>query len=459
MTQSRGEDTRARAALLAEVARCPRCREPLSASGDALSCVACQSTFANLGAVPTLVSDRQGLVRTCQEQLAAFEAMMERTALELQKQLGRFDLLPSTRQRLERIASANSSNRSAIAALFAAVGLTFDPIALERARKRAGDDTRVVQYFEQVLRDWGWPASDQNQASLARLRHVAGDGQPLGKTLVLGAGPARLAYDLHRALAPELTIALDLDPFVLLVAHEVLFAGGLTLVETPIDPAAPDMAALPRRLEREGDEPRRFACVLANAFEPPFADGSFDTIVTPWFIDVAAEDFRDVLALVARLLRPGGRWLNDGPLLYKTSSFDLRYSQYEVLELLRLAGFRVDQQTATEARYLRSPDSAHARTETVLSFCATKQQPVAEDAFEATPNWIVLRHLSVPAFVRGAASGPPVVAQILSLVDGSRCINDIAAIVQQAMQPPPGMTIVDIVSGLLLQAYRAQRVP
>lgn len=445
------------APLLAQVARCPRCRGPLDVRGSELGCLACDVTFPNIGRVPILVSEHESLVRDWREQLAAFEAMMERTALELRSELGRFDLLPRTRQRLERLASANGANRSAIATLFAEAGLVTDPIALERAQAEARAGAGIVQYYEQAVRDWGWPGSDQNQASLARVLHVAGREQPLGKTLVLGAGASRLAYDLHSALAPELTVALDLDPFVLLVAHSVLFGDGLALVETPIDPAGPDVAAVPRRLQREGDPPRRFACVLADAFDPPFEDASFDTVVTPWFIDVAADDFRDVLGLVSVLLREGGRWLNDGALLYKTSSYDLRYSQEEVLELLELGGFRIDVRTTAEVTYLHSPDSAHARTERVLSFCATKQDGAVEEVDAATPRWVLLRHLSVPAFVHSVPSGPPLVAKLLSLVDGSRCINEITELVEDMVRPPPGMASVDIVGGLLLQAYRDQR--
>lgn len=379
---------------------------------------------------------------------------MERTALELQSALGRFDLLPTTRQRLERIKSANSSNRRAIATLFAEAGLLADPISRQRAQAEARPGTAVVQYFEQALRDWGWPHSDQNRASLARLLHVAGRDQPLGKTLVLGAGASRLAYDLHCSLEPELTLALDIDPFALLVAHAVLFADGLALVETPVDPASAEVAAVPRSLQRPSAPPRRFACVLADAFEPPFEEHSFDTIVTPWFVDVVADDFRDVLGLVSELLRPGGRWLNDGALLYQTSSYDLRYSQREVLELLELGGFRIEAQTSAEVSYLHSPDSAHARTESVLCFCATKHDGPVQEVDAATPRWVLLRHLSVPVFVRSTPSGPSLLATILGLVDGSRCVNEITDLVEAMVQPPSGMTSGDIVAGLLLQAYR-----
>lgn len=443
----------AQAALIASVALCVHCQGQLVARDDGLACLACQAVFESLGPVPMLVSDRASRMRQWRQELAEFEVMMHRTRLELEAELGRFDLLPSTRLRLERIASANHSNRAAIAALFAPA-VTACPIALERAEQRGGEGSRIVQYFEHVLRDWGWRDSVQNQASLARLTTVVGPGHELGKVLVLGAGAGRLAYDLHRAFSPEVTLAFDLDPFVLLVAHAVLFGSGAALVETPIDPAAPKDAALPRDLHREGDPPQNFALLLGDAFEPPFAAASFDTVITPWFIDVATEDFRDVIGLVSYLLRPGGRWLNDGALLYKTSNFDRRFSSQEVLELLELAAFRVDAHSAAEVSYLHSPDSAHARTEGVLTFSATKLAGPVADPDAPVPSWVILRYLSVPAFVRPLPSASPVVARVLSLVDGARSINDIADSVVQLLQPPPGMAVVDIVGALLLQAYR-----
>ena len=444
----------AQASILADVARCCHCEGKLEARGNAFVCLVCHSSFENLGPIPALLGDREGLLRKSRQALADFEVMMQRAGLELQAQLGRFDLLPSTRQRIAHIASANRANRAAITTLFASLAVTADPIALERAERQGGGGAHVAQYFEQVLRDWGWGDSAQNHSSLERLLGVTGNERRLGRTLVLGAGPGRLAYDLHRALAPELTVALDIDPFVLLVAHAVLFEDGVSLVETPIDPGTPEQAALVRQLRRQGEPPEGFALVFADAFEPPFAEASFDTVITPWFIDVAAEDARDVIALVSHLLRPGGRWLNDGPLLYQTPNFALRYSRQELFELLKLAGFRIDLHTLTEVPYLRSPDSAHARTESVLSFGAIKEpSAVAEDAAE-TPNWVLLPHLRVPSFPHSAPSGPPVLARVLSLVDGSRSIHEIAEAMEPELQAPPGMTLVDVVGALLLQSYR-----
>jgi hypothetical protein len=39
-----------------------------------------------------------------------------------------------------------------------------------------------------------------------------------------------------------------------------------------------------------------------------------DAVLTDYFIDAAAVDFADLIVAIARVLRPGGCWLNRGPL-------------------------------------------------------------------------------------------------------------------------------------------------
>ena len=56
--------------------------------------------------------------------------------------------------------------------------------------------------------------------------------------------------------------------------------------------------------------------VAADALQAPFADGVFDTVVTPWFIDIIGEPFARVAARVNLPLKPGGRWINTGSLAF-----------------------------------------------------------------------------------------------------------------------------------------------
>src|SRR5690606_32887966 len=67
----------------------------------------------------------------------------------------------------------------------------------------------------------------------------------LGRTLVLGAGAGRLAYDIHTQLAPDTTVALDFNPLLMIIARRVTQGENVELYEFPIAPrTAADQAVL-----------------------------------------------------------------------------------------------------------------------------------------------------------------------------------------------------------------------
>jgi carnosine N-methyltransferase len=106
---------------------------------------------------------------------------------------------------------------------------------------------------------------------------------------------------------------------------------------------------------------------------PPFADESFDTVVTPWFIDRVPPDLAAFMGTVRNLLRPGGRWLNQGPLVYpEHMPFEKRYAREELFELARAAGLVVGDWSRTSQHYLVSPLSGNGKIESVLSFVAKR---------------------------------------------------------------------------------------
>lgn len=68
--------------------------------------------------------------------------------------------------------------------------------------------------------------------------------------------------------------------------------------------------------------------------------GNYDVIVTLFFIDTA-RNLLTYLETIHRLLRPGGTWLNLGPLLYGTAPF-LQLSLDEIISLAEAVGFRFE---------------------------------------------------------------------------------------------------------------------
>ena len=73
-----------------------------------------------------------------------------------------------------------------------------------------------------------------------------------------------------------------------------------------------------------------FHLVLADALRPPFPEESFDTVVTPWLIDIISEDLPVFSARINRLLKSEGRWVNFGSLAFSSHEQTRRYSPEEV---------------------------------------------------------------------------------------------------------------------------------
>ena len=116
-----------------------------------------------------------------------------------------------------------------------------------------------------------------------------------------------------------------------------------------------------RRLSAPAPARAGLELVAADALQPPFADGAFDTVVTPWFVDIIGEPFARVAARVNLLLKPGGRWINFGSLAFSRAAHAERFGLEEVLESMpRPASPRFTVRENTMP-YMRSPASRHSR--------------------------------------------------------------------------------------------------
>lgn len=86
--------------------------------------------------------------------------------------------------------------------------------------------------------------------------------------------------------------------------------------------------------------------LIEGDFTTAFAKhtGQYDIIVTLFFIDTA-RSLISYLETIHRLLRPGGRWINLGPLLYGTSPF-VQLSLDEIVALSARIGFEFQETDA-----------------------------------------------------------------------------------------------------------------
>ena len=306
----------------------------------------------------------------------------------------------------------------------------------------------LIGYYSNIFRDWAWN-NGENETLIGPLRDllVADQQKALGKCLTLGAGAGRLSYDLHREYKPELSVALDINPLLVFLASRVMAGEVVPLFEFPIAPieesAVNQNCSAPQAIGC--DEPFVFA--LGDGLNPPFKAASFDTVVTPWLVDVIPQNLSEFIPTINRLLTKGGVWLNTGSLAFFHQDESWRYTPAEVIDLLKENGFEVISTTRQTVPYLQSPLSGHGRTETLFSFSARKVEDVKSSVrYEYLPPWILDTKEPIPNLAEFlvASSNHLLQAQILAAVDGKRCVTEIGVLVAQkyGLDPKEATTAV-----------------
>lgn len=392
---------------------CPTCRGQLARQDEQFGCTQCRAVYPTLAGVPCLLPEPARWRASWRQQLTELTRAAQETLSMFEKELRKPALLANTRVRLQtQIALTKQTLNELVGIIEPAAG----PNAENGLTTPRIDPLNTFHYLH---RDWAETAENGN--ALACVERVL-DGAPLGRLLVLGAGAGRLAYDLHRAQRATLTVALDIDPLVALVAHEMTSGGHIELTEARSNATEMSRFGVLRTLQAPAGAVDRFHVLLANGLQPPVRDQTFDTVLTPWFIDVVPHDLRDFMRVLSRVLVPGGRWLNYGPLLFPPSRpAAYRYAREEVAEIALAAGFEITRETDELVRFAYSPLAARGRLEHCIAFSARKVEPKAD-------AWLQIPHLPIPDFPGRAQLRHESAAfnAIIALVDGRRSIDDIA---------------------------------
>jgi uncharacterized protein YbaR (Trm112 family) len=436
---------------LTDLLACPRCDAmPLAENGVTRHCNGCKTEFRAVGGIPWLFADPDAALGEWRNRLQFELQRLAREAQLLQAELNGHVPLPQTRKRLELQMQATMDHRKALQHLLAPVGLqslqaTFEShLAL---RTRLPRDQGLHTYYANVHRDWVW-GETENCLALNEIRLVLAarneHGEQTGETLVLGAGACRLAYDMHMTFGASLTVAMDFNPLLLLIAKAVTRGDSLQLHEFPIAPKSMEDFAILRELSAPTPVEEGFELVLGDVLRAPFRPGSFDTVVTPWLVDIVFEEFPVLASRINRLLKTGGRWINFGSLAFDNAEHARRYGPEETITIISDAGFGQPYVHENTIPYMCSPASRHGRQETVFAFAAEKNsEAVPPDRHKALPDWIVTGREPVPltpSFQTQALS-TRIYSYIMSLIDGRRTIEDMAKILEQQKLMPQAEAI------------------
>jgi|GEM_PF-1293669 len=444
---------------------CPVCAKDLNGprcESYGFHCESCSSEFFALGEIPCLFTTGIQQKNLWQHQMAMMEQQGGEALEHLEYILEGYDVSALTRSRLGQAHAAMRESLEMIMGQLRDAGLKsqrfppFEQINVDNP----------TEYYHHILRDWAWDAEPSqhfkthvNDANLQRVLDIWQTPQP-GKMLFLGAGAGRLSWDLHKALKPEFTIAADINPFLLTCAQSLIRSRkAITLPELYTYPQI-GFPYAKSWLMQPPDDPdqlhKSWFALGADVWNMPLKEGSVDTVVTSWLLDVTGGDAKDLIQVISFLLKPGGQWINTGPLLYSGQlSFDLKYSAEEILDFADMAGFDLQRQSVEEVAHMASPLNARYHHEQVWSFSARKRteartlpRPGLNDEW-LTPPWLILHHQPVPDMDFQCELGHEFIAQVLNLVDGKRSLYLIAQMVQPTL--PEGVDAKDAVAALFGQ--------
>jgi SAM-dependent methyltransferase/uncharacterized protein YbaR (Trm112 family) len=427
---------------------CPRCGGELvgqacpAPASCSWICDLCDLEYPVLGGVPWLFADpsaaRAAWRNRHDHARARIEADRKRVMEVLRAdrtpadaESGQATINSATRTRLERLAAGQSAYLAEIDAILEPVlGCGGAPLESHAALRTALPAAQgLLTYESNVFRDWCWGAAE-NAAALEEVRALLPPGAR-HRILVLGSGAGRLAYDLHQASAAELTVALDINPLLACVGHRVSRGETLELTEFPLAPRSPGDVAVARSLLAPAPARPGLVFVLGDALQAPFVAGAFDVVVTPWLLDILEVPADLLVARINRLLAPGGAWINHGSVGFCHADPAERLTADELLERVRVRGFAVAATREREVPYLCCPESRHRRLEQVLTFRADRLAECPLPPYRALlPDWIVDGSLPIPATpaFRSQAVATRTHAYIMSLIDGARSLNDVAAV-------------------------------
>lgn len=424
---------------LAEALGCPRCGRNLVAADRELACDSCSARYPVFGGLPCLVPDPLFWRALWLRRLGSYATGVGLRVSALRDEAQSRDVLPRTSSRLRRLADGLLVSVERMNELFEPLRGEADDLACEAIppRPEPGEQTAILECYENLFRDWSWGGGEC--AKTLELVAPLLPERP-ARVAVYGAGTGRLAIDIHEACAPDCTFALDVNPFPFLVTARLLAGEAIALPELPVDPVSDEVVVVDRLLSGPATRRDGLALIYADALRAPFTPASLDVVVTSWFIDVARADVRTTAAAINRVLRPGGVWVNIGPLRFAAVQ-SRAYSIEEVLDVVSASAFELTCHDRHYLPYFHSPVSGNWRSDLAFRFAARKTGDASPvDVPEAIPPWVANPFLPVPVTPAMAVLGRTSVftTTVLSMIDGERSIVEMARQMGSSWNVHPG---------------------
>jgi hypothetical protein len=431
------------ASPLLESLICPACnhkQSKITVKPQALQCNQCDKEFplfqCSDETVPWLFAQPKLNLLEWKARLNGFLYLNQQTQQRFKAGQKDKRLSKIGQKRINKLFNAYQQQAIQVQNLLAPLNLNEqDELALNKPIDRFQSKIPKVQgltsYYDNIFRDWAWD-NGENEQMLAAIDDVLPKQHQLGKLLTIGTGAGRLSYDIHQQYSPSYSVLLDINPLLLFAACQAIQGNQFKLNEFPIAPLNKDSFVTEQICRAPNSIKENIFYLLADGMNLPFKSKSFETVLTPWLIDIIPQNLRDYIPRINSCMTIGGSWLNTGSLAFFHKQPSWCYSEEEVIELIEKNGFEIITIKRSSIQYLHSPLSAHGRVESVFSFHAKKiKDVVIPTKYEYLPDWIRNPDKSIPKRYEHEidSSKHLLQAQVLGAIDGVRSIEQIGELV------------------------------
>lgn len=409
---------------------CPSCSGTLQATDKKVACNSCQEVFPLIDDVPWLFEKPGESLAGWRVRFNALLGSIKNEEEQLKaglKEQGNSEL---TSRRLKKVLQAKVEQRKLLTDLMSPLVKepAGNPDLYQGMQLRDTAGQSIGGYYTNIHRDWAWN-TDENQLCAKIVNDLISTCTGVKRILILGAGAGRLAWDLHLAQKPELTVALDINPLMVLAARKITKGRNLKLYEFPLAPRTLDDHAVLQTCRPPGETPDNLHFILADGLHPPVKPGAFDLILTPWFIDIIPTKLKETAAIINQALAKGGHWVNFGSLAFNHADPAANYSSEEATEVINTSGFSISKISRNRIPYMQSPHSAHGRVEETVAFAAVKTTGVSCATEKVSiPPWLNNFSQTIPQDRVFSTSHMiySIYAEVVGQIDGKTSINDIA---------------------------------
>jgi len=412
---------------LLSMIRCPLKGSELTLGEGVLHAVDSSEVYPLINGIPWLLPNPQNSLIDWSIKLNHFHQVLNSEIEQLETAIHATTGL--TQERLQKLQHGKASfNRSVFELLTPIVRHPMASKGVYDALSDIAPNTQnLLSYEANLYRDWVWGEEENNISRDIVCQHI--DQSRCEKILVLGAGAGRLAWDIHNTIAPKMTVTTDINPLLVLAAQQILNGKGLSIYEFPEQPINSDHVAIEHNVE--GQKPLdNFHTIFSDANKPCFKKASFDTLITPWFIDIQPLEFSRFLQQLNQYIGIGDQWINFGSLVFNQQRDAFCYSIDEVKAIAKEQGFEIKAIKQQQIPYLKSPYNAGHRIENIWSWSAKKIKDVeAISETQTLPEWLRDTNKPIPKLdeFKQFSARHRLYAQLGGEVDGRTSIKKIGS--------------------------------